>query len=93
MKRTQQHNSEVARLLQKIREEFESAQLGLSGVAYGTSQHKVITQKMENMGKYHEELRGIVGDNAIELIVQVLSDSPDTTHSSSHTNLRLERQS
>ena len=82
MEHTKQHNSEVARLLQKIREEFESAQLGLSGVAYGTSQHKVITQKMENMGKYHEELRDIVGDTAMELIVQVLSDSPDIPHSS-----------
>jgi len=82
MERTKQHNSEVARLLQKIREEFESAQLGLSGAAYGTSQHKVITEKMENMGKYQEELQLIVGDTAKDLIVQVLGYSPGTSHSS-----------
>jgi len=79
MSHTQQ-GSEVARLLQKIREEYESAQRGLSGLAYGTSQHAVINQKMENVGKYHEALRGIVGDTAMELIVQVLSAVPETAH-------------
>lgn len=76
-----QQRSEVARLLQKIREEYESAQQGLSGFASGTSRHKVITQKMENMSKYHEELRAIVGDEAMGLVVQVLEDLPETDQS------------
>jgi hypothetical protein len=71
--------SEVARLLRQIREEYESAQRGLAGLAYGTNQHKIITKKMENIGKFHEELRTLVGDTAMELVVQQISDLPDTS--------------
>jgi hypothetical protein len=71
--------SEVARLLRQIREEYASAQQGLAGLAYGTSQHKIITKKMENIGKFHEELRTLVGDTAMELIVQQLGDLPDAS--------------
>jgi len=74
-----QQGSEVARLLQRIRAEYESARRGLSGLASGTCQHTIITQKMENMSKYHQELRAIVGDTAMELVAQVLDDAPDTT--------------
>jgi len=74
--------SEVARILRQIREEYESARLGLSGFACGTSKHEVITKKLENMSKYHEELRAIVGDESMALVVQALGDSPDTLHSS-----------
>ena len=77
MESTQEHGSQVARLLKQIREEYESAQRGLSGPAQGNSQHKIITKKMENIGKFHEELRTLVGDTAMELIVQQLSDLPD----------------
>jgi hypothetical protein len=77
-----QQGSEVARLLQQIRQEYESAQRGLAGLAYGTSQHKVITQKMENIGKWHEELRALVGEKAIALIVSQLETLPDARRSS-----------
>ena len=77
-----QQGSEVAQLLQKIREEYESARIGLSGFACGTSQHEVITRKMENMGKYHEELRALVGDESMALVAQALGDSPDEPHPS-----------
>jgi hypothetical protein len=73
-----QQGSEVARLLKKISEEYEAAKLGLAGLAHGTSQHKIITQKMENMGKWHEELRSLVGDTAMALIVEQLETLPDT---------------
>jgi CheY-like chemotaxis protein len=43
----QGQGSVVVRLLQRIRDEYESAKLGLTGLAYGTSQHQVITSKME----------------------------------------------
>jgi hypothetical protein len=68
-------NSEVARILQQIREEYESAQQGLSGVAYGNSQHAFITAKMENMGVLHEELQKLVGQStAITLVASQLED-------------------
>jgi hypothetical protein len=76
MSGTKAQASEVARLLQQIREEYESAQLGFSGLAYGTVKHEFITQKMENMGKLQEELQTLVGDAAMELVVQQLSDFP-----------------
>ena len=47
------HQSEVARLLSKITAEYEAAQRGLSGLAYGTSQHDFITARMENLGQLH----------------------------------------
>ena len=72
-----QNNSEVARLLQQIRDEQMSAKSGLSDFAYGTAQHQFITQKMENMGKLHEELKALIGDEAIPLIVNALNSVPD----------------
>ncbi len=73
--------SEVARLLAQIRAEYEAAERGLSGLAYGTSRHDFVTQKMNAVGKLHEELKAIVGDNAMELIVQQLSAVPGTNSS------------
>ena len=67
-----QNNSAVARLLQQIGEQYESAKLGLSGLAEGTTQHQVITAKMERIGDLHEELRTHVGDEAMAMIIQQL---------------------
>ena len=67
--------SEIASLLRQIREEYESAQLGLSGLAQGTSQHKFITTKMERIGEYHKMLINLVGDGAMALIVQQLDQT------------------
>jgi hypothetical protein len=78
MDNTQGQGSEVARLLRQIRAEYESAQLGLAGLAYGTCQHKIITKKMENIGQWQEELKALVGDEAIALVVQQLNDLPRT---------------
>lgn len=72
MKGSQNQGSEVARLLKRISEEYESAQLGLTGLASGTSKHEVITCRMENMGKLHEELHALVGDESIEMMIQQL---------------------
>jgi hypothetical protein len=82
MDNTQGQGSEVARLLKKIREEYESAQLGLSGLAYGTVKHEFITQKMENMGRLQGELETIVGDAAIAMVVAQLETCPDVKSSS-----------
>jgi len=68
------HGSEVATLLSKITAEYEAAQRGLTGLAYGTSQHEFISARMENMGQLHSELQIIVGDCAIALIVDALNN-------------------
>jgi hypothetical protein len=75
----QKQGSEVARLLAQIRAEYEAAHLGLGGLAYGTGTHAFITQKMDNMGKLHEELKAIVGESAMDLVVEQLRDVPDTS--------------
>jgi hypothetical protein len=74
MSGTEEHGSEVARLLLQISAEFEAAQRGLTGLAYGISQHEFITARMENMGQLHTELQSIVGDSAIVLIAEALND-------------------
>ena len=73
MSEAQEHASEVARLLQQIREEYEAAQLGLKGFTYGTSRHEFITARMENMGKIHNQLQSLVGDVAIAMIAEQLN--------------------
>jgi hypothetical protein len=67
------HGSEVARLLSKITAEYEAAQRGLAGLAYGRAQHDFISARMENMGQLHSELQTIVGDSAMALIVDALN--------------------
>lgn len=70
-----EQRSEVARLLQRIEEEYEAAQRGLTGFAYGASQHEFITARMENMGQLHEELQSLVGDIAIAMIAEQLNNA------------------
>ena len=68
--------SEVAYLREKLTAEYQAAKLGLTGLAYGISQHQFITAKLENIGKIHEELTGLVGSQeAIKLVVEVLEDA------------------
>ena len=68
------HGSEVARLLSKITAEYEAAQRGLTGLAYGRAQHDFISAHMENMGQLHSELQTMVGETAIALIVDALNN-------------------
>ncbi len=73
----EEHDSEVARLLARYCAEYEAAQRGLSGLAFGTSQHKFITAKMENMWKVHVELHSLVGDTAMAMIAEELNQLSD----------------
>ncbi|HEX3643188.1 MAG TPA: hypothetical protein VHV10_18020 [Ktedonobacteraceae bacterium] len=57
-----QQGSEVARIRAQIRAEQESAQRALYSSAYGTTQHRFITRRMERMGILHEQLQEIVGE-------------------------------
>jgi len=64
--------SEVARLLAQISVEYEAAQRGLSGLAYGTSKHEFITARLEHMSQLHNQLQSIVGDAAVAMVVDTL---------------------
>ena len=68
-----EQKSEVARLLRQIDQEYQSAQLGLSGLASGTTRHEFIDTKMRNIWRDHERLIELVGsDEAIGLVVQTI---------------------
>ena len=70
------NNSEVARIMRQITLEYEAAQRGLTGVAYGTAQHAFITAKLESMVTMQESLSEIVGPKeAIKLVVQALNEA------------------
>ncbi len=64
--------SEVARLLQQIRAECESARQGLSGLAQGTARHQIITARAERVASLHAELGEILGDptEALRLMIE-----------------------
>ena len=74
MFRAQEQRSEVAKLLSQISAEYEAAQRGLTGLAYGTSQHEFITARMEHMGQLHGQLQLLVGDTAIAMIAEQLNN-------------------
>jgi len=71
-----EQKSEVARLLQQIDAEYQSAQSGLVGFASGSARHDFIDKKLENMHRAHEKLIELVGpDEAIALVVYTI-DAP-----------------
>ena len=68
-----ENHSEVARLMQRIAEEYEAAQRGLSGLCLGTAQHAFITARMEQIGTCHEALKGLVGEGeATRMLAETL---------------------
>ncbi len=54
--------SEVARIRLLIEREYEAAEHLQSGLAI-TARHAFITARMENIGRYHEQLIPLVGEN------------------------------
>ena len=69
------HGSEVSRILSEITAEYEAAQRGLTGLAYGIARHEFISARMENMGQLQRKLKRIVGDAAMALIVDALNNA------------------
>lgn len=63
--------SAVAQLLSQVEAEYLAAQRGLSGFAE-SAKHAAITARLENMGRLHEDLRAIVGDEATRLLAERL---------------------
>lgn len=75
----QENQSEVARLLRQIKDEYEAAQRGLTGLALGTSQHDFITKRMEGIEEARVQLTQIVGkDEAMRLVVRQMESSEKT---------------
>ncbi len=74
----QEQISEVAHILTQIREEYEAAQRGFTGFAYGTSQHAFITARMEHMSELQSQLLDLVGDAAIPMVADQLNSCSDT---------------
>ncbi len=69
----QDNKSEVARLRQRIAEEYEAATRGLTGLASGTAIHEFITRRMEQMGVCHETLKQLVGEQeATRMLTETL---------------------
>lgn len=65
--------SEIARLRQRIADEYQAAQRGLSGLCLGTAKHEFITARMEQIGTCHEALKGLVGDGeATRILAETL---------------------
>jgi len=80
----QENKSEVARLRQQIRQEYEAAQQGLTGLAEGAAQHAFITRKMENMELCYSMLKNLLGETqATQLFTETLEQAdnhPEKTH-------------
>ena len=69
----QQNHSEIARLRQRIAEEYEAAMRGLNGFAYGSAKHQFITRRMEQIGACHETLQHLVGEQeATRMLAETL---------------------
>jgi hypothetical protein len=72
-------NSEIARIRQQIADEYQAAQLGLYGLAAGTSRHQFITARMERMGEAFTRLTELVGSpqQAMQVVVETLANLPE----------------
>ena len=79
MTTSERNESDVQRLLRTIDTEYQAAALGLSGLALGTSQHRFITARMENIEHAREQLVELVGnpDEATRLVVEQMNKSAD----------------
>lgn len=65
--------SDVARILQQIEQEYQASRLGLEGLASGSARHDFISKKAENIGKHHDHLTELVGpEQAIALIANTI---------------------
>jgi hypothetical protein len=68
-----ENRSEVARLRQRIAQEYDAATRGLTGLASGTAKHAFITRRMEQMGACHEMLKHLVGEQeATRMLAETL---------------------
>lgn len=82
--------SEVARLMEQIRLEYEAAQRGLTGLASGTARHDFINKKLENIEQCHEVLQTLVGkQEAIKLLAEVFEQKSEEQEDNNNGQARL----
>lgn len=68
-----ENRSEIARLRQRMADEYLAAQRGLTGLCFGTAKHTFITARLEQIGACHEALRHLVGaDEATRIMTETL---------------------
>ena len=68
--------SEVARIKRQIELEYEAAQRAMHGFAAGAGKHQFITARMENVGRCHERLIELVGEQeAVNTLVQAMEQA------------------
>lgn len=61
--------SEVARLREQVRLEYEAMMRGLHGFAEGAAMHKFISARMARVGTYHDELAKEIGKEQATQII------------------------
>ena len=77
----EENKSEIARLMQRIQDEYKSASRALYSPAI-VAKHEFITKRMEGIEEAHEELQTIVGqEEAIKLVVEKISSIEETMKS------------
>lgn len=65
--------SEVAQLRQRIEEEIIAMHLLMTGPAI-SGRHAIINRRYSNLATYHQELTGLIGGQAAEMIVNETYD-------------------
>jgi aromatic ring hydroxylase len=75
-----EQGSEVARLMRQIELEYEAAQRGMYGFVAGAAKHQFITTRMENIGRCHEKMKELVGEQeAVKALAQALEQAGNET--------------
>ncbi len=65
--------SDVARILKQIEQEYQASKRGLEGLASGTARHDFMQKRADNIGHCHEQLSELVGpEQAISLIATTI---------------------
>jgi hypothetical protein len=65
--------SDVARILQQIEQEYQASKRGLEGLVSGTARHDFIQKRAETIGQCHEQLTKLIGpEQAIALIANTI---------------------
>lgn len=71
--------SEVARLMQQIDEEWQAAFNGMYGPAQGISQHKFINARYDRINELKTQLAEHVGeDQAMQYIIETMNNQTNT---------------
>lgn len=76
--KSNEHKSEVALLRQRIEQEIEAMQQGLSGFAVGVARHQFIQVRMERVGEVQDQLAVRIGAHeAMQFVCQTYVNAMD----------------